>query len=341
MKKLLSILIVICCLISCENSQQDKEGKVIAPNKRESEKKIEKKLTVEVENTWVREYPTDGEVIAKLNIGTECIVLKKDKKETIKGKSDYWYKVKIDDKEGWIFGSQTSMKEKQKNYSIPNEVQIDKDLEFGMCRNSKCLIEEFYPIGWSEDEEYFSWILQPDNEAIGGYDFTINIQNMVNDEIVWTWSFKEHELRNWDEKTRYDIVRVWNENKEKIEQKLNQYNILPINQENKFRKFPAKINDITYSARTEKQTRRNEAFSYEEIGQEKVYMNAERLGSKKVFQKSYGDWGINNSTVIGIIPSANFKRAAIIKVNEKRGWEGPPNILTVQIIGSHLEEGFN
>lgn len=116
MKKFLSILIVICGLISCENLPQNSEVAEISSNKNKIESK--EKLTVEVENAWVREYPTDGKVIAKLNIGTECIVLKKDKKETIKGKSDYWYKIKFDDKEGWIFGSQTSQKEKQKNRKI-------------------------------------------------------------------------------------------------------------------------------------------------------------------------------------------------------------------------------
>lgn len=336
MKKLLLILIIISFSIGCENTQKKEGGENISTNKIENETK----LIVEVENAWIREYPTDGEVIAKLRTGTECVVLKKDKKETIKGKSDFWYKVNFNGKEGWIFGAQTSLKQKQKEYSIPSEVSIDKDLEYGMCRDFKCLIEEFYPMGWSENEEYFAWIFQPENEAIGGYDFTINIQNMVNDELVWIWSFKEHKLKNWDEKTRYDIVRVWNENKSIIEQKLNQYNIVQIGRKNEFKKLPGKLNNITYSARIEKRYRKNESFGYEEIGREEVYINAEGLGSKKVFQKNYGDWGINNSTLIGLIPSGNFERVAIIKLNEKRGWEGPPNILTVQIIGSHLTEGF-
>ena len=68
-------------------------------------------LKIVGDEIWIREYPTDGEVVMKLKDGEVCEVLKKGKQETIKGVADYWYKIKYDGKEGWVFGSQTSLKD--------------------------------------------------------------------------------------------------------------------------------------------------------------------------------------------------------------------------------------
>lgn len=298
-------------------------------------------LEVESEKAYVREYPTDGEIIFELNKGQICEVLKKDKKEIINGKSDYWYKVKCQEKEGWIFGSQTSLKEKPKEYSIPKQVKINQNLDFGMCKgNLGCLIEEFYPIGWSEDK-YFAFFVQPKNEAIGGYDLHLIIQNMNNDKIEWRWNYNEYIKKNWDEKTREDFVTIWNNNSILFNQKLNEYGITQVLDEEIMSSFPLKANDKTYTARIEKLGRENRDFGIYEIGRESVIINGEGLGSKVIFDQAYGGYNfLLNTKIIGGIISPNQERIAVIKINEKRGWEGPPNLLSVQIIGCHLEKGF-
>ncbi len=72
------------------------------------------KLTIIGNQIWVRSEPTTGEVIMKLDDGTECEVLEKGKQETIHGTTDYWYKISCNGKQGWVFGSQTSLKQEQK-----------------------------------------------------------------------------------------------------------------------------------------------------------------------------------------------------------------------------------
>jgi len=59
---------------------------------------------------WVREIPSTGKVVMKLNDGDLCEVLEKGKYEEIRGMKDYWYKIRFNEKEGWVFGSQTSIK---------------------------------------------------------------------------------------------------------------------------------------------------------------------------------------------------------------------------------------
>ncbi|WP_299710374.1 hypothetical protein [uncultured Tenacibaculum sp.] len=225
-------------------------------------------------------------------------------------------------------------------FQVPEKLSIPKKILANICKNKKCLVEAFFPIGWSEDENYFAWIIEPENEAIGGYDFTINIQNMKNDTIIWTWPFKEYQQKNWDEKTNYNITKVWNEYKNLISQKLRQYNIRALDKSYNFKTFPAKINNIIYTINSKQTHKFNEGFGYNEIEKESIIIHTTAFGNKTVYEKKNYKWKVINSAIVGCIPSPKKGRIAIIKINEKRGYEGPPNLITPEVIGCHLTKGF-
>jgi len=79
-----------------------------------------KRLTIEGDQIWVRDFPGVGNVIAKVDNGTRCEIIEKGHFEIIRGKPDYWYKIFFpggqDSKnndyaiEGWVFGSQSDKK---------------------------------------------------------------------------------------------------------------------------------------------------------------------------------------------------------------------------------------
>ncbi len=68
-------------------------------------------LVIEGENIWIRSEPKTGDVILKLNTDSKCYVLEKGEKQTIRENTDFWYKIDYLGKEGWVFGSQTSLKQ--------------------------------------------------------------------------------------------------------------------------------------------------------------------------------------------------------------------------------------
>ncbi len=68
-------------------------------------------ITIIGNDIWVRDAPSDGEVIMKLNDGVRCELLEKGKYEEIRGMKDYWYRIKFDGKEGWVYGAQTDYQE--------------------------------------------------------------------------------------------------------------------------------------------------------------------------------------------------------------------------------------
>lgn len=71
----------------------------------------QKQLTIEGNQIWVRSTPKTGDVVMKLDDGTVCKVLEKGEGQTIRGHKDYWYKIVFNGVQGWVFGSQTSLKQ--------------------------------------------------------------------------------------------------------------------------------------------------------------------------------------------------------------------------------------
>jgi hypothetical protein len=64
-------------------------------------------LIIHGKDIWVRDLPSTGKVVLKLNEGDKCKILEKGKMEILKGRPDYWYKIEFNKLEGWVFGSQT------------------------------------------------------------------------------------------------------------------------------------------------------------------------------------------------------------------------------------------
>ena len=76
---LLSIILIVSCKSSENNSNDERSN--------------DNYLTIEGDYIWVRDAPSNGEVVYKLNSGDKCKVLEKGKAETIDGVTDCWYKI--------------------------------------------------------------------------------------------------------------------------------------------------------------------------------------------------------------------------------------------------------
>ncbi len=69
-------------------------------------------LIIEGNRIWIREFPKTGKVVFTLNEGALCKVLEKGEEQVIRGNQDFWYKIEHEGKLGWVFGSQSNIKQK-------------------------------------------------------------------------------------------------------------------------------------------------------------------------------------------------------------------------------------
>lgn len=84
---------------------------VIADSVKKIEEQFPKSLVIQGTNINMRATPKlDAVIIKQLKTNDSCEVLEKGKKQTVMDKTDYWYKIKFRNKEGWVFGAFTSIK---------------------------------------------------------------------------------------------------------------------------------------------------------------------------------------------------------------------------------------
>jgi hypothetical protein len=108
----------ILLMLACQTKTTDQNlntDSIVVNNKDSIHQKIateEQKsvfLIIYGKEIWIRDIPSTGKVILKLNEGDECKILEKGKLEIIQGRPDYWYKIEFNKTEGWVFGSQTDI----------------------------------------------------------------------------------------------------------------------------------------------------------------------------------------------------------------------------------------
>lgn len=220
------------------------------------------------------------------------------------------------------------------NYSAPSRLMLKgDDKEVAEAENGDLLREKFYPIGWSKDGK-FAFYLEPADEACGCYFAELIIQDMRTDKILWQRSY------NSEENAEETLKDYWKKNQKEFSRKLARYGIKA---ENQFELLSSSIEyqkDIL-TPEFEDNTSLDEEGAVK--GNVSLRLNSKDKGKKTLYEKTYSEKDYDSfrgAEISGILRSPFEPRAAIIIVETHRGYEGPPNITRIRIVGTNLTTGF-
>lgn len=132
MKRIFVIFLIGISLVACkEDKPKNDVKKVNASNENILDNKSDEYLTIKGNQIWIRQKPTNGKIVMKLDDGTKCKIIQKGKKATINGETDYWYYIEYKGKQGWVFGSQTDIKEQKitDNNSLDSKTEIENFIQ--------------------------------------------------------------------------------------------------------------------------------------------------------------------------------------------------------------------
>ncbi|MBN2663318.1 MAG: SH3 domain-containing protein [Bacteroidales bacterium] len=126
MNRILIILLFSTLFFSCKNSGTNSnttqtDSNQTTNNQQNQTDNNTEYISIIGNQIWVRSEPQNGDVILKLDDGVQCELLEKGQQQTINGVTDYWYKIKVNGQEGWVFGSQTSL---QQNTNVDEQTLI-------------------------------------------------------------------------------------------------------------------------------------------------------------------------------------------------------------------------
>lgn len=224
------------------------------------------------------------------------------------------------------------------------ELDIDK---LDLYKDPTGYVRDLYPIGFSYDKPYFAYILYKNfSGGIGSHtDFRFIIQNLVTDELVHEIKYTSFNKVYGDmypelyameiEDSYIEFAAVYNFFKESIQNKLAEYNVSVVDEIN-MQKFPYNSEDgYIYNFTIDTFGDVYENFSYDSYivkvdrsdSQSKVILDKQKTSALSV-------------KPAGIILSPFEDRGIVVIIEERRGFEGPPNDFSPVLMGCHLEYGF-
>ena len=228
-------------------------------------------------------------------------------------------------------------------FSQPVELRAARSLRrvfpgfYGKSFPQEALItENFFPIGWSKDGK-LAYYTEPGDEACGCYFGHLTILDTVNDKVLW--SFKYDGIDDQETPKYKAITDLWRKNQKLFSGKLNQYGIIP---QGRFALLTFPINHAGDQLRANlklEESKDDESRLYGPIKKVTLQISS-RGGTKTVHEESYPEYGPLDVKVLGYLKSPYEQRVAIILLGVQRGYEGPPHVTNVTIVGSSLTTGF-
>ena len=210
-----------------------------------------------------------------------------------------------------------------------------------LCANKYgCLQEGFYPLGWSADGK-FAFLLENTNEAVQNTTVHLVIQDMESDEEVLRQTFKASEQAGYSEETDdYTAAGIWRANEADYRKLLAEHQI-QLGQGITLL-LPENLNaDHGIQIKTEDEKKKNVLFDIMMVDTHQLYASKEGRSQKRVARQQMGKYDMVLQTKpLGYFQSPFEGRIAILDAMEKRGYEGPPNVLKLQLVGCDLDNGF-
>ncbi len=217
------------------------------------------------------------------------------------------------------------------NDKPPETYQMPDELVY-TPQHDKLLYHKFYPIGWSRDGK-FAYISEPADEACGCYFFKIAIQDMITDDVVWEWKYN-------DDGKGDDLKTVWWKNLRTFTEKLHEYKIIQL--QNIEIEPPAfQYDNRKYYLDLDTKLREDPDYGFDVMQRAIISIRSPQLGKKTIFNYYERNYAmVLNTMLIGHIKNPYEDRICIIHTEERRGYEGPPNVIYFKLSGCDLMEGY-
>lgn len=206
-----------------------------------------------------------------------------------------------------------------------------KELVFGPPLNPIQLLRtRLYPIGFSRSGK-LAVVLEPADEACGCYFATFLILDLVKDEAVESIRYVSDDPSTFPVKVKKpptDVASFWSLGLPVWKQKLDAHGIVarPVTLE------PPRALGLSLSVT------RCEADAG--CAGEAVWASSTRGRKALTTWPREADERVLSRDVRGVLRSPFERRVAVLVVETRMGWEGPPHVEEPKLIGCHLERGF-
>jgi hypothetical protein len=233
--------------------------------------------------------------------------------------------------------------ERPRTFSNPVELKLKVNRRDYNRKNDvggAFVIDNFYPIGWSKDGK-FAYYLEPVDEACGCYFGKLVILDLKNDKVLWQFDYSSEDSEESNSRKPQSLAGLWNANRKLFSAKLSENNIEP-HHAVRVLPFPItyKMDRLTPALSFERKPMSEADRIYGDISRVRVLVTSKQNGKKTVFDQNYPEAKPLYVGMVGYLKSPLEPRVAIILVEIYRGYEGPPHVGGVRIVGASLDNRF-
>lgn len=230
-------------------------------------------------------------------------------------------------------------------YKLPKRVNLDATMRREFRKHldtfNQLLTTVFRPIGWSRDGK-FAYLIEPPEEEGEGFHAQLVIVDLATDKTLWTFVNKPDERLGPDGEPRPDNATLfWKRNEKVFEEKLKEYGIIQTQFSLLGKKFTS--GGRAYTAKAVRDIRSDDDYGTETVHKLTVELSSPALGKKTVYSHDFtkpDELRSYDYAIAGAFKSPFEDRAAVILISVHRGWEGPPNVAELEILGADLKKGF-
>jgi len=214
------------------------------------------------------------------------------------------------------------------------EPQLDSD---GYASH---IAEAFYPIGFSKSGK-FAYYVEPVDEACGCYFAELVIQDLRTDKVLWKHEYESEPTDVIEGKLTPlpTIKEHWSKNKAMFSRKLAEHGIVA--QDQFTLEESIKYRSDLFTPKLDLKIEKEDVYSVD--GNLNLLMVSQEKGSKSIYRRKYraDDYsGFRTAEVSGVLKSPFGSESAVVLVELIRGWEGPPNVTEIKIVGADLTTRF-
>lgn len=223
------------------------------------------------------------------------------------------------------------------SYSLPQELVYygeRQDVEFEAPNYG--LMDRFYPIGWSKDAK-FAYLVVPADEACGCFFMHLEIVDLVTDSVTRPWRFSDED----NPKADNNLKKIWKQEKNAIAAVLKKNGIVQQSDYGVRDCDMFRCGKGIYSLDMKTERRETDWNYFNAVTDATVSLHHANGKSKQVYEMHEKDYAATLECKLGgYLKYPHGRRLAVLMVRELRGWEGPPNVLTFDVIGAGVGAYF-
>lgn len=221
-------------------------------------------------------------------------------------------------------------------------VEFTPEMLNGLCTSKySCLEEVIYPLGWSEDGK-FAYLIEEANEAVYNYTLHFIIQDTETDKQLVKETFKASEQPKYEpDDTAIDLESVWSSRKDRYNELLTEHKIL-VGNGTQFYGMPWVKSQRPYRFKGINKMAHSDLFDLDFVSEHRLEASEQGVGKKIILTHNFGKYDLALATeALGYFQSPFEDRIAVVDAFEKRGYEGPPNVLKLMVVGCDLTQWGN